>query len=199
MNKIILATSNRGKSGEIKDILHRLPVEVKDLSEINFDSEIEENGSTYLENALIKARVIYELYKEMVISDDSGLEVSILNNRPGIHSARYAPTTDERIRKLLKELEGVPIEKRGARFVCVACFMVSPEEYYLFEGTVNGIISTEPSGNNGFGFDPIFYLPEYKKTMAELPPDIKNRISHRGQAFEKLKRFLLDWHTGSQT
>ncbi|MGB9600802.1 MAG: non-canonical purine NTP pyrophosphatase, partial [Myxococcota bacterium] len=134
-----------------------------------------------------------------VISDDSGLEVSILNNRPGIHSARYAPTTDERIRKLLKELEGVPIEKRGARFVCVACFMVSPEEYYLFEGTVNGIISTEPSGNNGFGFDPIFYLPEYKKTMAELPPDIKNRISHRGQAFEKLKRFLLDWHTGSQT
>ncbi|MGC8926361.1 MAG: RdgB/HAM1 family non-canonical purine NTP pyrophosphatase [Myxococcota bacterium] len=199
MNKIILATSNKGKSGEIKDILHGLPVEVEDLSEINFDSEIEENGSTYLENALIKARVIYELYKEMVISDDSGLEVSILNNRPGIHSARYAPTTDERIRKLLKELDGVPIEKRGARFVCVACFMVSPEEYYLFEGTVNGIISTEPSGNNGFGFDPIFYLPEYKKTMAELPPDIKNRISHRGQAFEKLKRFLLDWHTGSQT
>ncbi|MGC9043149.1 MAG: RdgB/HAM1 family non-canonical purine NTP pyrophosphatase [Myxococcota bacterium] len=199
MNKIILATSNKGKSGEIKDILHGLPVEVKDLSEINFDSEIEENGSTYLENALIKARVIYELYKEMVISDDSGLEVSILNNRPGIHSARYAPTTDERIRKLLKELDGVPIEKRGARFVCVACFMVSPEEYYLFEGTINGIISTEPSGNNGFGFDPIFYLPEYKKTMAELPPDIKNRISHRGQAFEKLKRFLLDWHTGSQT
>lgn len=192
MNKIILATGNKGKSREIKEILNGLPFIIKDLKEENINFEIQEDGDTYHQNALIKARTIFEATKEMVISDDSGLEVDFLNKRPGIHSARYANTTEERIEKLLNELEGVPFDKRRARFVCVTCFLIHIDEYYFFEGTIEGFISEKPSGTNGFGFDPIFYLLDYNKTMAELPLEIKNKISHRAKAFEKLRNFLME-------
>jgi XTP/dITP diphosphohydrolase len=197
MNKIILATRNKGKTREIKEILNGLPFIISDLIEENINLDIKEDGDTYHQNALIKARTIFEATNEMVISDDSGLEVDFLNKRPGMHSARYAGTTEERIKKLLNELEGVPFDKRRARFVCVSCFLIHIDEYYFFEGTIEGFISEKASGTNGFGFDPIFYLPDYNKTMAELPPELKNRISHRAKAFEKLRNFLVEKFIGN--
>ncbi len=190
MNRIIVASKNVGKVNEIKDILKELPYDIISISEAGIDSEAEENGKTYEENALIKARETHKILKEMVISDDSGLEVEALNNRPGIHSARYADSTSERIEKLLNEMSGIPLEKRKARFVCVACFLFDEYKYHFFEGSVEGFISLEPSGVNGFGFDPVFYMPDHGKTMAELSQDIKNRISHRAVAFRKLKDFM---------
>ncbi|MCX7944021.1 MAG: RdgB/HAM1 family non-canonical purine NTP pyrophosphatase [Deltaproteobacteria bacterium] len=189
-NKIIIATKNAGKLREIRHILNDIPFCILGMSDINIDIEIEENGNSYLENALIKAREVYKAAKNIVVSDDSGLEVDILGKRPGIFSARYANSTEERIVKLLGELRGVPFEKRRARFVCVACLLINENIYHLFQGTVEGFISFEPKGTNGFGFDPIFFVPEYNKTMAELPLEIKNKISHRAKAFSDLRDFL---------
>lgn len=190
MNKLILATNNRGKSLEIKNIFSGLPVKVYDLADIGIDIHIEESGKTYSENALVKAKKIFDLVGAPTIADDSGLEVDLLCGRPGIYSARYAPDTKMRIHKLLNELKGVKMEFRTARFICVACLYSKGGNYNLFEGRVEGLITEEPRGENGFGFDPVFLLPELGKTMAELPPDIKNSTSHRAMAFTKLKDFL---------
>lgn len=191
MNRIIIASNNEGKVREIKDLFKDTDYHLLSMREVGLYIDIPEDGSSYKENALIKAREIKRVTSGIVISDDSGLEVDYLGGRPGIHSARYASTTDERIQKLLTELEGVPLELRGARFVCISCLFIDNNRYFFFEGEVRGLITLEPRGDQGFGFDPVFYLPEYKKTMAELPVEIKNRVSHRARAFAALKEFLL--------
>ncbi len=190
-NRIIIATNNKGKLKEIQEILFGIKYDILGLTDIGSDINIQENGQTYSENALIKAQEVYRIVNEIVISDDSGLEVDALGGRPGIHSARYASNTDDRIKKLLKEMKDIPLRKRNARFVCVACLYINKDRYIFFHGRVDGVISNEPKGTNGFGFDPIFFLPEYNMTMAELPLEIKNKISHRAKAFTSIKDFLL--------
>ncbi|MCX7959771.1 MAG: RdgB/HAM1 family non-canonical purine NTP pyrophosphatase [Deltaproteobacteria bacterium] len=190
-NRIIIASKNHGKIREIQEILKGIPFETAGMTAAGINDEIDENGKSYSENALIKAMHIYTITGERVISDDSGLEVDALSGRPGIYSARYAETSEKRIQRLLTELKGVPAEKRSARFVCVSCLLINRETRYFFHGTVEGFITTEPRGNNGFGFDPVFFLPEYNMTMAELSSEIKNSISHRAKAFSELRNFLI--------
>jgi XTP/dITP diphosphohydrolase len=191
MNKIIIATRNRGKTEEIREILADLNIPISDLNDEGIGIDIDENGESYKENALIKAREIYRLTQRVVISDDSGLEVDALGGRPGIHSARYAEDSKRRIEKLLSEMKGIPFERRRARFRCVACLFINENRYEFFEGTIEGYISEEPKGENGFGFDPVFFLKEYNRTMAEIPIEEKNRISHRARAFHKLREFII--------
>jgi len=191
MNKIIIATRNRGKTEEIREILADLNIPISDLNDEGIGIDIDENGESYKENALIKAREIYRLTQRVVISDDSGLEVDALGGRPGIHSARYAEDSKRRIEKLLSEMKGIPFERRRARFRCVACLFINESRYEFFEGTIEGYISEEPKGENGFGFDPVFFLKEYNRTMAEIPIEEKNRISHRARAFHKLREFII--------
>jgi XTP/dITP diphosphohydrolase len=155
--------------------------------------EIEENGKTFAENAFIKARAAFQRTKIMPLADDSGLEVDALHGAPGIFSARYAgePKDDERnIKKLLNELKDVPEEKRTARFRCSLAVITPDGQEQLLEGTVEGRILKEKKGKGGFGYDPVFYLPEFGKTMAELPMEVKNSISHRARAFQQLIPFL---------
>lgn len=190
LNRIVIATKNKEKLVEIRDILSDISVDIVILEEVGFYKDVKESGESYSENALIKAREIYRFTGYAVISDDSGLEVDALGGRPGIYSARYATTTTERIRKLLEELSGIPFEKRRAKFVCVACFLLTEDKYYFFRGEVEGYISFKPRGKNGFGFDPVFFIPEYGKTMAELSKETKNKISHRAKAFMALKEFI---------
>ena len=191
MNKIIIATRNRGKTEEIREILADLNIPISDLNDEGIGIDIDENGESYKENALIKAREIYRLTQRVVISDDSGLEVDALGGRPGIHSARYAEDSKRRIEKLLSEMKGIPFERRRARFRCVACLFINENRYEFFEGTIEGYISEEQKGENGFGFDPVFFLKEYNRTMAEIPIEEKNRISHRARAFHKLREFII--------
>ena len=196
VNRIIIATKNKGKSREIKDIIKIDGVEFIDLNDLNFNDEIEETGKTFAENALIKASTVYQLYRMPVIADDSGLVVDALGGKPGVYSARYAgenATDEENYNKLLKEMNGVPDIERKARFVCVAVFYYDIDKYYLEKGEVEGYITYNPVGEEGFGYDPVFYVPEFKKTMAELPPEIKNRISHRGKAFRKLRPHIIEY------
>jgi len=196
-NKIvIIATKNRGKSREIKEILKVDSVRYIDLNDLDFKDEIVEYGKSFEENALIKATTIFDRYGIPVIADDSGLEVDVLNGRPGVYSARYAgenATDQENNELLLSELSKVPDIKRKARFVCVAVFYYDRDRYVVERGEVEGYITHNPVGTNGFGYDPIFYLPEFKKTMAELSSEEKNRISHRGQAFRRLKNHVIEY------
>jgi len=193
MKTIILATHNEGKVNELRQMLADFQVVVKSLSDINYHDEIAETGTTFTENALIKARVIATEYPEaIIVADDSGLKVDALNGEPGVYSARYAgltATDDANIDKLLTELQAVEPEKRSARFVCVLV-VISNEKEYVVEGTCAGQILTERQGAGGFGYDPIFYVPELNKTTAEMSKDEKNAISHRGQAFAKLLPIL---------
>jgi XTP/dITP diphosphohydrolase len=155
--------------------------------------EITEDGATFLENALKKARTISEFTGEVVLADDSGLEVDFLGGRPGVHSARYAGESavdENNIRKLLKEMEHVPREARGASFVCVLALYCPGGKYESFEGRWRGFIYEEAVGHNGFGYDPVFYLPDRETTVAEMSADEKNGISHRARAMEKLKQYL---------
>ncbi len=155
--------------------------------------EVLEDGKTFLENALKKAKAVSECTEETALADDSGLEVESLGGRPGIFSARYAGenATDERnIRKLLEEMKDVPAALRGAAFRCALVLYCPGGTYKAFEGTLKGRIAFELRGNQGFGYDPVFYVPECGMTVAEMPPEVKNRISHRGQALEALKKYL---------
>lgn len=196
-NKIvIIATKNRGKSREIKEILKVDSVRYLDLNDLDFKDEIVEYGKSFEENALIKATSVFDRYGIPVIADDSGLEVDVLNGRPGVYSARYAgeyATDRENNELLLSELSKVPDIERKARFVCVAVFYYDRDRYAVETGEVEGYITYNPVGINGFGYDPIFYLPEFKKTMAELSSKEKNRISHRGQAFRRLKDHVKEY------
>lgn len=194
MKRIIFATGNAGKMKEIREIMADLDVEIVSMKEAVVDVEIVENGSSFEENAVIKARTIMEHTGELVLADDSGLEIDYLNGEPGIYSARYmGEDTSYHIKNnnLISRLEGVEDEKRTARFVCAIAAAFPDGEILTVRDTVEGRIGYEEKGENGFGYDPIFYLPEYGKSSAQLSPEEKNRISHRGKALRKMKEELL--------
>lgn len=197
-DKIIFATGNAGKMREIRMIMADLGLEIQSMKEAGVDVDIEENGRTFEENALIKASAIAQaLHKDgvqaVVLADDSGLEVDYLNREPGIYSARYmGEDTPYSVKNasLIRRLEGVPDEKRTARFVCVIAAVFPDGRQFTARAAIEGRIGYEERGQNGFGYDPIFYLPEYGMYSAELAPEEKNRISHRGKALEEMKKVL---------
>ena len=191
--KIIFATGNEGKMKEIREILADPHVEILSMKEAGITAEIEENGTSFEENAVIKAKAVMELCHEIVLADDSGLEIDYLNKEPGIYSARYmGEDTSYRIKNqnLIDRQEGVPDEERTARFVCVIAAAFPDGEVLTARGTIEGRIGYEEKGENGFGYDPIFYVPEYGCSTAQLSPEVKNQISHRGKALREMKRKL---------
>lgn len=202
VKKIIFATGNQNKMREIREIMGNLPVEILSMKEAGIGADITEDGTTFEENAAIKAKAVAELLPEqdrdtIVLADDSGLEIDALNGEPGIYSARYmGENTSYHIKnaELIHRLEGVPEEKRTARFVCAVAAVLPDRTCLTVRGTIEGRIGYEERGSNGFGYDPIFMLPDRGCTTAELPPEEKNRISHRGQALrlmeEKLREIL---------
>ena len=193
MRRLIFATGNEHKMVEIREILGELPVEILSMKDVGIKADIVENGNTFEENALIKAKEVCKLAGEMVLADDSGLEIDYLNGEPGIYSARYmGEDTSYRIKNqnLIDRLEGVPDEKRTARFVCAIAAAFPDGRSFVVRGTIEGIIGYEERGTNGFGYDPIFYLPERGVSTAEIPPEEKNSIRHRGNALRKMKELL---------
>ena len=194
MKKIIFATGNEGKMREIRRILSDLDVEVLSLKEAGIHADIVEDGKSFRENAIIKAKAICQLTGEVVLADDSGLEIDYLNGEPGIYSARYlGEDTSYRIKNqnLIDRLEGVSDENRTARFVCVIAAVYPDGTVKTARGTMEGVIGSEERGENGFGYDPIFFLPEYGCSSAELSMEEKNKISHRGKALRAIKEVLL--------
>ena len=200
--KIILATQNQGKIKELQELLADETIDILSLQDIENWEDVEENGVTFADNAALKARAAVKKTGLIALADDSGLEVDALNNAPGVYSARFAgePKDDERNNdKLLQELESIPDGSRTARFRC-ALVVVTPEgEEFLTEGSVEGQILRQRRGQKGFGYDPLFYVPEYARTMAELTLTEKNKLSHRAQAFRKVIPILqaLKGHTRS--
>lgn len=196
MKRIIFATGNEGKMKEVRMILADLNCPVLSMKEAEIVADVEENGTTFAENADIKATAIQKLSEnDIVLADDSGLEIDYLNGEPGIYSARYmGEDTSYRIKNnnLIQRLDGVPDEKRTARFVCAISAALPDGRILRSRGTIEGIIGYEEKGENGFGYDPIFYLPEYQCTTAELDSETKNRLSHRGKALEEMKVLLRD-------
>ena len=193
MKKLIFATGNENKMKEIRMILGDLDYEILSMKEAGIDADIVEDGKTFEENAIIKATAISKLSGCLVLADDSGLEVDYMDKMPGIYSARWmGEDTSSRIKNkaIIDKLEGVPDEKRTARFVCAIAAAFPDGRVVTKRGTIEGIIGYEERGENGFGYDPIFFLPEYGKTTAELSPEEKNRISHRGRALELIKSEL---------
>ena len=194
MRKIIFATGNAGKMKEIREILKDLDAEVLSMKEAGVEADIVEDGKTFEENAVIKAKTVCELTGEIALADDSGLEIDYLNKEPGIYSARYmGEDTSYRIKNanLIERLEGVPDEKRTARFVCAIAAAFPDGTVKTVRGTMEGRIGYEETGENGFGYDPIFYLPEYGCSSAEISMEEKNKISHRGKALRAIKEELL--------
>ncbi|MBN2374386.1 XTP/dITP diphosphatase [bacterium] len=191
--ELIIATRNVHKVTEVKSILSDLGMTILSLHDITERISIMETGLTFVENAKLKALKVAVHVDGIILADDSGLEVDELGGEPGVFSARYAgpeATDIENNRKLLAAMEGVPWERRQARFRCVIALVDFKKRLYISEGVCEGIIAFEPSGQCGFGYDPIFYLPQYGSTMAQLPPEIKNSISHRARALEKAKGIL---------
>lgn len=194
MDKIVFATNNEGKVKEIKEILKDFPIEVVSMKEMGITADIEENGATFEENSFIKARALVKLTGLPALADDSGLEVDYLNGEPGIYSARYLGRDtdyDYKNNYIIDKLSGAKGEERSARFVCVISLVLPDGREFVERGVVEGLIGYEQKGENGFGYDPIFYLPEYGKTSAELPPEEKNRISHRGKALTAMKKLIV--------
>ncbi|MDD3001969.1 MAG: RdgB/HAM1 family non-canonical purine NTP pyrophosphatase [Candidatus Riflebacteria bacterium] len=188
---IWVATKNAHKVEEISKIL--APIKIKSFLDLNNVSDVEEDGVSYEENALIKAKALFEIVKEPVMADDSGLEVDALNGAPGIYSSRFGGIPvdhDKNINKLLAELKELPLEKRTARFRCVIVYLDSAGKPHEFSGTLEGIIANKRTGNAGFGYDPIFWLPERKCSVAELTDTEKNTISHRSRALQKFIKFI---------
>ena len=188
--KIIFATTNEDKMKEIRMILADLPYEVVSLKEANIHVEIEENGATFEENSLIKAKTICDLTHEIVLADDSGLEVDAMDRQPGIYSARFLgenTSYDIKNSYILEQLKGVPEEKRTARFVCAISCAFPDGRCVTKRATIEGRIGYQIVGEHGFGYDPIFYVPEYQCTTAELTPELKNEISHRAKALKAMK------------
>lgn len=195
MKKIIFATGNEGKMREVRMILQDLGVEILSLKEAGIAADVEENGTTFEENAVIKATEIMKMCGEIVLADDSGLEVDALNKEPGIYSARYmGHDTSYHIKNksLIDRLEGKSGKERNARFVCVIAAAFPDGRVFTTRGTMEGQIGYEERGENGFGYDPIFYLPEYGCYSAELPLEEKNKLSHRGKALRLMKEKLKE-------
>ncbi len=200
MTKIVFATSNEHKMEEIRMILKDLDAEIVSMKEAGIHVDIEEDGTTFEENAQIKAKAVHEKTKEMsayrkaiVLADDSGLEIDALGGEPGIYSARYMGKDtpyEQKNQHLLERLKGVPEEERTARFICAVAAVFPDGSSEVVRGTMEGIIADAPAGENGFGYDPIFYLPSYGCTSAELAPKQKNEVSHRGEGLRKMCALL---------
>ncbi len=193
MNRLVIATHNQGKIREIKGLLHGISVEVLSINDFQAVPSLPETGETFEENAVSKAHAVADLTGLPALADDSGLEVDALDGRPGVYSARYSgpdATDIKNIEKLLIEMKNVEEEKRTARFVCVAALVIPEGETRIFRGECEGLITKEPRGANGFGYDPVFYYPSFGCTFGEADPESKNRISHRAKAFEKLKESI---------
>ena len=191
--EVVIATRNPGKFREIKAILSSLPLKFLSLEDFPDLPEVVEDGATFAENAGKKARTIADSTGRPAIADDSGLVVDALQGRPGVYSSRYAgenATDRQRCQKLLEEMSSIPEGKRQARFVCVMAVALPRGRMEIVEGECPGWVTSTPRGKRGFGYDPIFFAPEFGKTMAELEPEEKNRISHRARALEKLKVIL---------
>lgn len=193
MQRLLLATNNAGKLREYRSLFQGIPFQMVTPFDLGITAVVEENGATYEENARIKACALLNQSRLLTLADDSGLEVNALNGEPGVISARYAgegASDDDRVKFLLDKLKNAPEEKRTARFRCVIAIAKIDGCVEFCDGECKGIITFVPRGENGFGYDPIFYFPELGKTMAELPFDIKNRISHRGKAAQKARLIL---------
>ncbi len=200
--RIVFATGNKDKMREIRGILGDLGTEILSMKEAGVEGDIEENGSTFAENSMIKARGVYKLIQDadeeaaketIVLADDSGLEVDYLNKEPGIYSARYMgrdTSYTEKNNNIIERLNGVPDEKRTARFVCAISAVLPGGKELSTVGNMEGIIGYKIAGTGGFGYDPIFFLPEYGKTSAEISADEKNAISHRGKALREMAKLL---------
>ncbi len=191
--RIIFATGNQGKMREIRDIMSDLDAEILSMKEAGIEADIEEDGKTFEENAVIKAKAVAAFTDAIVLADDSGLEIDYLNKEPGIYSARYLGEDTSyavKNKNLIERLAGVPDEKRTARFVCAIAAVMPDGEIVTTRGVIEGRIGYEEKGDNGFGYDPIFYVPEYGVTTAQLTEDEKNRISHRGRALNAMKTEL---------
>lgn len=192
-DKIIFATGNKNKMREIRDILSDLGMEILSMKEAGIDKEINEDGKTFEENALIKARAVAEDTDAVVLADDSGLEIDYLNKEPGIYSARYlGEDTSYEIKNqaLLDRLSGVKKEDRTARFVCAVAAVLPDKREFVVRETIEGYIGEKPAGTNGFGYDPIFYVDEYGCSTAELSEEKKNEVSHRGKALRAMREVL---------
>lgn len=197
MISIVATTTNPHKFREISEILNLSEIRLQNLSDLRDlygDLDIEESGSTFKENAAIKARGYFKILRQPLFADDSGLEVPALNNEPGVYSARYAGPESSYVKNndlLIQKIRRIPKEDRHARFVCTICYKDELQERF-FTGVTEGVIIEELRGQRGFGYDPIFFLPELGKTFAELSADEKNALSHRGKAIRKLRSFLIE-------
>ncbi|MCG3775447.1 MAG: dITP/XTP pyrophosphatase [Nitrospira sp.] len=193
IRELVLATRNRHKGEELAALLGDLGITIRTLDEFPDAPDVVEDGDTCEANAVKKARAIAEFTGLPAVADDTGLEVDALGGRPGIYAARYAgedATYEDNCRKLLREMAGVPREQRTARFLTVAAIALPLEGVWVAQGTLDGVIAEEASGTLGFGYDPVFFIPELGKTLAQLSADQKNRISHRAKAFTKMREIL---------
>lgn len=194
MSRIVFATGNANKMKEIRMILSDIGMEILSMKEAGVEADIIEDGTTFEENALIKAKEIAKLLPgDIVLADDSGLEIDYLNKEPGIYSARYMgedTSYDIKNKNLIDRLEGVPKEQRTARFVCAIAAALPDGSTRTTRGTIEGYIGWEPAGENGFGYDPIFYVDEYGCSTAQLSPEEKNKVSHRGNALRAMREEL---------
>lgn len=201
MRTLLLATTNEHKLAEFRVIFQELPFTLLSLRDIHLDMDVEETGLTFAENAILKAEAYARAANTLVLADDSGLEIDALGGAPGIYSARFAgretPYT-ERFRLIQERLQNVPPSQRTARFRCAIALATPDGETRVVEGTIEGVIAESPRGENGFGYDPIFLVPELGKTTAELAPADKHRISHRGRAAEAARQLLKDWPAREQ-
>lgn len=193
MRKIIFATGNQDKMREIREILGGLDADILSMKEAGIQLDIEENGATFEENAVIKAKAVAKVVNEIVLADDSGLEIDYLNKEPGVYSARYMgenASYEVKNQALLERLAGVSKEQRTARFVCAVAAVFPDGEVFVTRGTIEGYIGEKPEGENGFGYDPIFYVEKYHCSTAALTREEKNAISHRGNALRKIREEL---------
>jgi XTP/dITP diphosphohydrolase len=196
MRTLLLATSNQHKLEELRAILSDLPFKLLSLKDLQLDMLVEETGATFAENAELKARAYAQASGMLTLADDSGLEIDALGGAPGVRSARYLgreTTYEERFHKIVEQLNGLPMDQRTARFRCVIALADPSGSTRIVEGVIEGVIADAPRGKNGFGYDPIFFVPELGKTLAELAPEQKNRISHRGRAARAARILLENW------
>jgi XTP/dITP diphosphohydrolase len=193
--KLLLATGNQGKLEDLRQLLTGVPFDLINPADIGLNLDVHESGKTYATNARLKARVFAVASGLLTMADDSGLEVDALRGAPGVLSSRYAgpgASDSQRVDYLLSKLVNVPWEKRTARFRCVMAITLPHGKVKLCSGSCRGIITFAPKGANGFGYDPVFYFPKLRKTMAELPPEMKNRISHRAKAAARARKILIE-------
>ena len=196
IKELIIATRNKGKLREIRELFKDLDLKITSLADYPNLPKIYEEGKSFRDNAIIKAATIAQFTKKLTLGEDSGLEVKHLKNQPGVYSARFAgdgATDKKNNAKLLRLLHGVPLKKRGARYRCFAALANAEKLIDVVSGTCEGLIALRSKGKNGFGYDPLFYLPRYQKTFGELPPRIKSKISHRAKALKKLKKFIREY------